>query len=304
MPTWSSSRLVVESDDHEEPQDEPLGSKEKFWIQDVASRERHLVKFARGTNEDVRGEDWAEWIVQHMADALSVPHAQVVPITLNGRRGIASKSVLRFDTAQRLVHGNELLSEADIDYDSSLERENPGYTVRAVRHALREVDQPISFTGPRDMDAFDVWAGYVTLDAWVAGRDRHHENWAIISERDRRTLSPSYDHGNALGFQESDANRQRCADDPQRLKKWASRGRSHHFAGKPILVDVAHEALSLASPVARAYWSSQLTSIEWADIDGVVSAVPRALMSEAAANFAMALLRVNMRRLLDAYPAF
>jgi hypothetical protein len=252
----------------------------------------------------VRGEDWAEWVVQHLARELGVPHAEVLPITFNGRRGITSKSVLRVDTAQRLVHGNELLSEADELYDATMERENPRYTVTAVHYALRSVLQPISFSGPEDLDGFDCWAGFLILDAWVAGRDRHHENWAIISERERRTLSPSYDHGNALGFQESDSNRQRCVDDPQRLEVWANKGRSHHFAGKPVLVDLAHEALRFASQSARAYWSTQLSNIHWAQVDEVINAVPRSLMSDAAANFAKALLRVNRRRLLDAYPAF
>lgn len=78
--------------------------------------------------------------------------------------------------------------------------------------------------------------GYLLLDAWVAGRDRHHENWAAIEHAGELRLSSSFDHGNALGLQEPEDRVEELATDADRLLVWVERGRSHHFDGRPSLV--------------------------------------------------------------------
>jgi hypothetical protein len=297
---WDTASIELSDD---EQQDEQLGSKEKFWAVSAEDENLWLVKFARGTGTDTRGEDWAEWLVQHLAEELGVPHARIVPVNVNGRRGIASKSVLKHGTAQRLVHGNSLLSESDAAYDQEAARGNPRYTVEAVKNSLEGVGQPLSFNSSETLNGFDVWVGYLILDAWTAGRDRHHENWAVISERERRTLSPSYDHGNALGCQETDPRRARCLKDAAMFESWAARGKSHHFAGKPDLVSLALQGVQLATPAAQSLWRDRLLSVDWRRIDDAVDAVPRQLMSDVTVRFTKQLLRMNMRRLMDAYPA-
>jgi hypothetical protein len=300
--TWDLRLLSIDGAG-EERQDEQLGSKDKYWVVGLEDETPRLIKFARVRDGQTRGEDWAEWCVQHLAEMLHLPHAEVMPVEVNGRRAIASKSVIRVGSSQRLVHGNELLSEADNSYDPTIQRENPGYTVRAVFDALHGVGAPISFGGPKELNGFDVWAGYLLLDAWVAGRDRHHENWAIISELDRKTLSPTYDHGNALGCYEDDASRARYVANELLLHKWCSQGKSHHFAGRPSLVDVAVEAIELSSEWSRKYWRDVLNSIDWQEVESIFDAVPSNLMSEVGAIFAQRLLKTNVRRLLNVYPS-
>lgn len=63
----------------------------------------------------------------------------------------------------------------DPDYDRDQTRRNERYTVDAVKQALADVSVPDAYR-VEGMSAFDLWAGYLVLDAWVAGRDRHHEN--------------------------------------------------------------------------------------------------------------------------------
>lgn len=117
---WRSVDVESWSPDEDE---EPLGSKEKFWVRD-ASRVRWLFKFARTSDDGfVSGEDWAE------------------------------------------------------------------------------VPPPLNRVGPDDMDGFDIWAGSLFLDAWVAGSDRHDENWGAVTDGSVVRLAPSFDHGNALGSQ-------------------------------------------------------------------------------------------------------
>lgn len=222
--------------------DEPLGTKDKFWVQE-SNGTKWLFKFAREKRGVVRGEDWAEWLVHGLANLMGVPTACVRPATSDRRRGIVSRSVVTSD--QRLEHGNELLALVDPAYDVKAARRNEGYTVTAVRMALDGVGAPASNQDLEHLSGFDVWTGYVVLDAWVAGRDRHHENWAAVRDSEGRWLAPSFDHGNALGFQEPDGNRAELADHTGRLLTWSKRGRSHHFAGR---------RRSLTSPERRSIW--------------------------------------------------
>ena len=283
--------------------DEPMGSKEKWWVELPTFGDRQwLLKLARLDELDgtVSGEDWAEWTVHQLAEQLGVPSATIRPAILEGRRAIVSRSVLR-DSLEYLDHGNSVLSARFADYDQSIQGENQGYTVAAVQHALEEVGPPADIDWPGDFTAFDVWTGYLLMDAWVAGRDRHHENWAVILRGGERRLAPSFDHGNALGFQERDERRVRMLGDEPHMMRWVERGTSHHFAGKPKLTELAWSALRLASPAARRFWLDRLDSISEDEVRSVVSQVPRAIMSEVTHTFVVRLLATNRRRLLDGY---
>lgn len=278
--------------------DEPLGTKDKFWVQD-GDGTRWLFKFAREKYGVFRGEDWAEWLVHGFANLMGVPTACVRPATSNRRRGIISRSVVTSD--QRLEHGNELLARVDHAYDVKAARQNEGYTVGAVRLSLDGVGAPPSDHDLVQLSGFDVWTGYVILDAWVAGRDRHHENWAAVRDIGGRWLAPSFDHGNALGFQETDERRAQLAEaeHPDRLLTWAKRGRSHHFAGRPTLVTVAREALDLASPDAATLWRTRLDVVQAHQVQELLAHVPSHLLSVPSRRFCLGLLQLNRRRVLD-----
>lgn len=191
--------------------EEPMGSKEKHWVHDPDGWP-WLLKFARQKADGVRGEDWAECVVHALAGLIGVPTACVRPAVCSGRRAVLSRAVQTPD--ERLEHGNELLARHDASYQKAELRENAGYTVAAVQRALEGVDAPNAATAP--WGGFGVWAGYLVLDAWVAGRDRHHENWAVARGPDRVRLAPSFDHGNALGFAEPE-RRVSQYDTPERL---------------------------------------------------------------------------------------
>ncbi|WP_314137775.1 hypothetical protein [uncultured Plantibacter sp.] len=289
---------VVQSDFNAE--DEPLGTKEKFWVENPDDETAWLFKFVRQVNGRVLGEDWAEWIVCQVAQVVGVPAAVIRPAVCEERRGIVSRSVVPQNG--RLVHGNSVMAARIEGYDTTTSRNNPAYTPSNVATALTDVASPATELVPAGFSAYDVWAGYLLLDALVAGRDRHHENWGVISTPTGRFLAASYDHGNALGFQEHDEQRQRCLDSTEALERWAARGCSHHFAGKPALVSLAHEALSLTSPAARDHWGNALEAFSEKDVEPILEAVPGPLMSGVTRTFVSELLLVNRRRLLDDYP--
>lgn len=275
--------------------EEPLGGKEKFWIIAPAGVE-YLFKYARsdpdGTN--VRGEDWAEWAVHQLAELIGVPTAIVIPGQHGGRRGSLSRAV--WHEREQLIHGNELLTRQNPDYDATAHRENPGYTVAAVRAALEGVTAPTACESPV-ASGFDAWAGYVMLDAWIAGRDRHHENWAAINHAGSLRLAPSYDHGNALGFQESEEHAAKLAADETQLARWCQRGRSFHFAGRPPLVEVANSALQLAGKAVQRYWRSKLAAVTVDSLTEIFEQIP--YMSDQGRRFRISLLTYNQERIVN-----
>ncbi|MBX3103793.1 MAG: hypothetical protein KF867_02355 [Cryobacterium sp.] len=300
-PTWDSIDLGFNDLDGDAPE-EQMGSKDKWWIRLDGDDRPWLVKIARTDSRDgtVSGEDWAEWIVQHLAAILGVPAATIRPATFDGDRAIMSRSVLK-DANESLSHGNEVLGGRFPDYDQSVKGENPGYTVEAVRESLHDVQAPSDAPELVHFSGFDAFAGYLLLDAWVSGRDRHHENWGVIQRGSERRLAPSFDHGNALGFQLRDPKRKRILDDPDHLQRWLERGASQHFVGRPGLVVLAHQALDLTSPFAREYWLRRLAELDESAVEDAVTSVPLAIMSEVSRRFIARLLNENRRRLLNGH---
>lgn len=271
-----------------------MGTKEKFWVSGPDG-EQYLFKYARVKHGRTMGEDWVEWAVHELASLLTVPTATAIPALHNGRRGVLSLSVLH--PGELLIHGNELLARVDPDYDSMNSRQNDRYTVEAVRSALDGIAAPDDCRDPV-RSAFDAWVGYLMLDAWVAGRDRHHENWAAIESSGSLRLAPSFDHGNALGFQEPQDRLHALAAGGTALGTWAQRGRSHHFKGKPGLVDLARSALDLASTDVREFWLAALADTADHEVESVLAMVPDTHLSDPGRTFAVKLLHLNKERIL------
>lgn len=279
--------------------DESMGTKEKRWVEGPDGQ-RWLFKYVRprqgsaAGNLQLLGEDWSECTVHALAGLLGVPSACVAPAMRQGARGIVSKSFVAAD--QRLEHGNELLAGVVQGY-RDVPRENPHYTPTTVRQAFQGVEPPSEMGS---LGAFEVWCGYLVLDAWVAGRDRHPENWGVLRDDTRVVLAPSFDHGNALGFQEPEHTVENMlAQGPDRILGWCQRGRSHHFAGKPCLTSVAADALKLCSEAARRHWADRLHQVDQAEVEKILDAVPQEILSVSRSRFVRQLLQVNRRRLLD-----
>lgn len=292
--TWSPQDLDHEPWTGDEPADEPMGTKEKEWVRD-ADAHPWLFKRARSPEGAVRGEDWAECLVHALAGLIGVPSACVCPARRGDARGILSRSFLT--EGEQLEHGNELLAAEDPTYDKENAR-NPGYTVTAVHGVLSDVSPSIGT--PSSMTGFEAWAGYLMLDAWVSGCDRHHENWAVIRTPSTSRLAPSFDHGNALGFQEPE-HRLSTLVSPDSVGKWARRGVNRYFGGESKSpVALAAEAFGLCNPRAKEYWLCRLRDASEDHVKEILQAPPDEILSEPRRSFIEKLLRTNRRRILDA----
>jgi hypothetical protein len=275
--------------------DELLGSKDKYWI---TGSDGHpwLLKYARVSGGQASGEHWAECVVHGLASLVGVPTPCVYPALDEERRAVLSRSVLR-EGETRLEHGSELLRQTVPDYNVAISQNNPEYTVSNVRLALNGVYGPRGVTA--SMDAFTAWAGYVLLDAWVSGCDRHHDNWAAATnDTGDKRLVESFDHGNALGFQVSEKQLNRLSE-PSAIARWLDHGRTH-FACRPTPVAVALEALSMLTAHDRAYWINRLVDVRQSDVEAIINAVPLDYMTVRRCRFVLAMLEINRERICDA----
>jgi hypothetical protein len=113
---------------------------------------------------------------------------------------------------------------------------------------------------PSSFTAFDVFAGFLVLDAWDGNQDRHEENGAVLrSPAGELSLAPSFDHGASLGFLLSEDQRAAKAADEAAIRAYAEGGRARKIEGRRLqLVEVAADALQQATPEARSFWCRQL----------------------------------------------
>lgn len=286
--------------------EEQLGTKPKRWLTHPDSHERWLLKYVtfstpkKGTPYQ-KGDDWAERIAYCVAQKLGVPAARTELAVEHSEgtptMGIISKSVLAASGEQgrpteELVLGNELLAEP------VSKGVRHGYTVEAVQRALLEVQPPIG--SPPGFGAWDVFVGYLVLDALIGNTDRHEENWAVISGDGERKLAPTFDHASSLGFLLSDEKRQERLDSRDRgfVPEAFADGAKSQFADKPHPIAVARSALKRCTPEVQDHWLTRC-----ADADGLaecVALIPSERISDSARQFAERVLRRNCVRLTDA----
>lgn len=295
---------------------EHSGSSANTWLQEPETEYAWLHKDTVIPGSGVeQGEDWAEAIATQVAGLFDVPCAQVRMCTRNGRRGSLSREITAdgFDfytgdlwLVDRDAPGYFPHQEGDPGVDPRRPAvRRPGHTLENFRRVLTEVGPPSDFRGDA-RHGFDVFVGYLLLDALIANRDRHTENWAVLVPRltmSQPVLAPSFDHGGSLGYNVLDSLREDClARDT--VGAWVRKGTAHrleHVKGspRPGLVDVAAEALSMASPGAARWWREKVERI---DLEPVFVVLRQGLvgpMSDAASSFVMALLEHNLGRLRD-----
>jgi hypothetical protein len=288
--------------------DEPLGSKPKFWF--FEGDKRFLFKAEeRGT-----GEDWAEIITCHLCERLGLPHVNYeLAAEYDGDKYIWPGVVCETCAPQPpyLILGNQLLFDRDPEYPRNEDRKYKvrQHTVAAVAKVVCQLLPPshewMQAIPPKIETALEVFVGYVMLDAWVANQDRHHENWAALSDDDLR-LAPTFDHGASLARNLTDEERQErlaTKDRNYQVGAYARRARSAFYSGiadaKALgTVEAFWEFAGLAVPAAKV-WLDRLKAIDQAAILGILDEIPSKRMTEPAKRFTLELLLTNQKRLLE-----
>jgi hypothetical protein len=286
---------------------EQLGTKRKFWF---AEGDRRLLFKAedRGT-----GEDWAEVVACHLFQLLDIPHVDYeLAVECAGQKELSPGAVCENMAPQpvSLILGNELLQHRDPRYPQGQKFKVRQHTIGAVTDVLRQLDAPmprwITASIKEVRTALDFFVGYVMLDAWIANQDRHHENWAVIQQREKKSLSPSFDHGAAFARNLTDEEREerlKTKDINRSVAAFAAKAKSSFYA---VETDVrrlgtldAFLAFGSESPRAMQEWLRRLAIVEPSEVSDILNQVPQARMSPTTREFTLQLLTVNQRRLLQ-----
>lgn len=288
--------------------DEPLGSKPKFWFSEDGKR--YLFKAdERGT-----GEDWAEKIVCHLCKLLGLPHVHYELAAEYDGASFVWPGVICETCAPQppyLILGNQLLFSRDRSYPvGQCQRYKVRHhTIASVADAVGQLHAPdVAWMAgvPSGVEtALDVFVGYVMLDALVANQDRHHENWAALSDYILR-LAPTFDHGAALARNLTDEQRKErltTKDRNRRLDAFVRNARSAFYSDvantKPLgTLEAFLEFASLATETAK-IWLARLESIERAEFMGIIGEIPQERMTDQAKEFTLELIANNQRRLVD-----
>jgi len=283
-------------------EEEELGTKPKRWLVDPATEERWLMKYAtfsrpRNGPEYRKGDDWAEQIACGVARVLGIPAA---PVELAVERtpdeiryGTVCRSVLQ--EGESLINGDELMGELGIRVSRN-RREL--YTVEASFNALEGIHPPSHVGG--GLSAWDVFVGYLALDALIGNTDRHEENWSAIKPRNveaSRRLSPTFDHASSLGFLLSDQDKEErlSSRDKNRTPEGYTDRAKTQFASKPHPIAVLRDAREIAGQAALDYWLEQVRQID--ELIAPIWEIPDHRMSAVSKDFAERLLRRNWSRL-------
>jgi hypothetical protein len=284
---------------------ETSGAEAKFWLEEPdtnGTKQRWLFKSVTVKDGHVHGEDWAEKAASHLGGLLGIPCARIELAVWN--EVVGSISLNLRPALHQMQPGQVVLETAHAPgyVHHSKGKHHPGHSLENIRQVLSGAMPPPGCELPFDASAFDVFAGYMVFDAWIANQDRHDNNWSVLSpittETEPTRLSGSYDHASSLAFNEQDSRRETLLSLPDGVARWCAKGKANRFEGRPRLAVAAKDALQLASPQAQEYWPEQLRQVSDVDVQRVLARVPR--MSEAARMFAAKLLQVNRMGVLNA----
>jgi len=293
---------------------EPGGDEAKRWYTSPDDESRWLFKPAmtkelklskaralRGDSPDIlrMGDDWAERVSFELATLLEIPAASSELAVVSTSDTVPVEGSISRDVRPRdwsRSSGAALIDEIDPTFDT---RTCQGHRLDNIETALDGVLGPMD-TAYVDWPAFDVFAGYLMFDAWIANTDRHAENWAVLqSPQNELYLAPSYDHGSALGAGMREENF--LAALAEGVGKWAGKGEAGRFAGyrDRTLVQLANDAMSRTNTAARVHWKQSIADVSLRACNDAIAATPR--MSDAARMFVLGVLTVNKERLCDAW---
>ncbi len=296
---------IIEVPEGAPSQLEQLGTKSKFWYRNERGKR---VMFKRG--RPGTGENWAEKVCCEICRLLELPHAEYDFASANAGdcKGVVSPTFV--PKGSTLILGNELLASVEPGYEKTKRYRTRQHTLGRVHVVLTKtkIALPLGYQPPETGEmarAFDVFTGYLLLDALVSNQDRHHENWGLVFSPDTGLfLAPTFDHASSLGRNETDERRlERLStrDSGYSVQSYVSRAESALYSGvasrKPYTTISAFENAAKRSPSAARYWGDKLSLCSSENFEEIFNNIPDSEITEPARRFALKMLEVNAERL-------
>lgn len=274
LPPWARIEVFDISHWHV-IQGEPGGKDpNKVWV----SKDEHSTRedwwlwkpqlTTNGADTVPRLNDMAEVVSSRLAEKIDLPAARCEIAVRNGQPGSISRSIAPHP--MNLSSGDMWVAENVLPEVSELLNGLRGHGKCS------------------DMTAFEVFAGYLVLDAWIANTDRHGGNWGVLhpgSINSCDVLAPAFDHGAALGSGLPDSRRA-----PHMVKSFCDRGKSRSFRKQPLL-DLARDAVEMSGAT---WWVDRVAAVPPAFWQGIVTSIDG--VSEVASSFTIDVLATNQER--------
>lgn len=284
---------------------ETAGATAHDWLADPATGVYWLFKPVTVKNGQRYGEDWAEKAVSELARALHLPCATV---RLASRGGVEGALVQNLRPIEYELQPGHIAMDAYpiVGFCRGNVKGRPGHSLPNIQRVLADVHPPPGSDVPDAFRAFDVFCGYIMLDALTANRDRHDENWAVLIPYESGApmrLCGSYDHGNSMGYNlREEELKRRLAHGGAGVDSWAAKGTAwrleHDPSGPPMsLVRASSEGFLLAGNRARLHWLGRLEGLDAQFVESVLAGIPT--MLELSRRFVARLMETNRRRILD-----
>ncbi len=281
---------------------EQLGARPKFWFIDTAGKE-FLFKESRIHS----GEDWAEKIACEICRLLKIPHAEYELASYQGKRGVITPNFV--PKTGRLVLANELLGRIIENYSPGIKFKQTQHTIERALLLIKfgEFLPPPSFeTDEIIQSGYDIFPGYLMLDAFVANQDRHHENWGIVADSNKGVyLAPTFDHGSSLARNETDearSERMTTRDKNRTIEVFSKRALSGFYGSlsstRPMATIDTLKVAKKRNPPATDEWIRRLRELDNGEIEHLVNMVPGSVMTEIQKKFTCKLLFANKERIL------
>ncbi|MEV7618812.1 HipA domain-containing protein [Microbacterium sp. NPDC089321] len=294
---------------------EPRGASEKVWLCEPGGSStrpdghwlfKPATVHANGTRQV---GDWTEAVAADIAAHLAIPAAQAQLVVRDGAQGVLSRNVR---PAEYDMESGRL---AMLDRISVALRDSARDGTASIGHSLANIRLTLDAYGPPPgasswsvCSGYDVFVGYLVLDALIGNRDRHEQNWSVLRARSSRgpadSLAPAYDMEASLGFQLTDeAKRSRLAN-ADSLAAFARKGLAQRFDGdrKVTLVDFAARAVEDCTSEGVRRIATLVEEIATTDFEALLANRDGGV-SEATRMFAGAVLMINGRRIQDAIRA-
>ncbi len=278
-------------------QDEPMGSKDKFWCELPPEAGGGLWLFKEPRQEPGKMEHLAEKIAAEIAGVLALPVARVELAEFEGRRGTVAQKIEQPDEV--LVHGNEVIAGRVRGYDPMRKRRTSDHTWERVLEAIRAV------CGGHCEEDLRQLAGYLVFDALIGNTDRHHENWGLL-RRSRggpeHRLAPSFDHASSLGREMRDVRRERLLAESRLEERYLRRGPGGIYLAErgeaPVPPLVLVETVAPQLPRHFSPWLREVSRVTDDAIHAILQSTPDGWMTQPQAAFAASLVKVSREVLL------
>lgn len=292
-------------------EEESVGASEKIWLRDPSDTRtvgpeglwlfKPVTVHANGFRQT---GDWSEAVVSQLAKRLEIPSAPIRLGERNGRPGTLSENVRPGELWEMHTGALWLHDHPDSDFgprpSTARNRPTPGHTLVNIQLGLEGLmGPPQAGESASNLSAFDFFAGYLLLDAFVGNRDRHEQNWSILKHslgRESPRLAALYDNEGCLGFNFDDENRQKKLSNPAKMERFRRGATAWRLdwgdRDAPTLTDAALTACSMASDEARSFWHARFDAMDLSAIQSILNSVPG--MSDVGRSFASELLTTNL----------